>query len=83
MKQLMTLGQIAELLDKGYGELTADSYEELKSNGDNLVTSSFSLLFDEEKDFIAEDFLIRPWGSTDWIEPTVDIYDEFMKEQDK
>lgn len=66
--QLMSHRQLAEWLAKGYGELRLGK----------LVSDSSSYYLDEEDDPVKEekDYLIRRWGSDEWILPTVDVYRE-------
>lgn len=70
-KKRMTNKQLTEWLAKGNGEYSRDSYERAyveyfyyKSKRDNEVDS---------------DIKICPWGSEEWVEPTVDIYERDCK----
>lgn len=72
-KQRMTNRQLAEWLAKGNGEY---SYTYMKG-----VFSKFSYNKDEENLYIDADTYIRPWDSTEWIEPTVDIYERDCKKE--
>lgn len=74
-KKLMTNGQLSELLQKGYGTWLFK---------DNLgyAHAGYSYSFDKEDDSVTDKW-IRPWGSKEWIEPTVDIYKEFMNRKEK
>lgn len=74
-KKLMTNGQLSELLQKGYGTWFFK---------DNLgyAHAGYSYSFDKEDNSVTDKW-IRPWGSKEWIEPTVDIYEEFMNSKEK
>ncbi len=78
-KKLMTCRQLAELLAKGYGQTTY-----FYSDGTaRLVGSSFEYEKDNEEDSISVMRKIRPWGSDEWLEPTVDIYEEYISKWNK
>lgn len=70
-KELMTNGQLSELIQKGYGTWSDRSPLEYAHAG-------LSLSFASEEDKVASDKWIRAWGSKDWIKPTVDIYEEYI-----
>ena len=74
-KKLMTNGQLGELLQKGYG-----TWSDKGTLG--YAHSGYSFSFDKEDDAVTDKW-IRPWGSKEWIEPTVDIYEEFMNNKEK
>jgi len=65
----MTNRQLAEWLAKGNGE---HSYGEGK---DDPAFTYWSYDQEEMNLPIEEEVVIRPWGSDEWIEPTVDIYE--------
>ncbi len=68
-KRPMTCRQLAELMAKGYGELM-DKY---------TLFVGTHLKYDVNRGCIAKDnVLIRAWGSDEWIEPTVDVYEEYI-----
>lgn len=73
-KKLMTNRQLAELMAKGYGEL--------RYRHNLLVKTHFRYDINNE-DKPKNDVVIRPWGSDEWLEPTVDIYEEFMNSKEK
>lgn len=73
-KKLMTYRQLAELMAKGYGEFR------LRHN--LLVKTHFKYDINNE-DKPKNDVLIRPRGSDEWLDPTVDIYEEFMNRKEK
>ena len=73
-KKLMTNRQLAELLAKGYGEL--------RYRHNLLVKTHFRYDINNE-DKPKNDVVIRPWGSDEWLEPTVDVYEEFMNSKEK
>lgn len=78
-KKPMTFRQLAELLAKGYGQTTY-----FYSDGTaRLVGSSFEYEKDNEEDSVSVMRKIRPWGSDEWLDPTVDIYEEFMNRKEK
>lgn len=72
-KTLMTERQLAEWLASGFGE---QMYE-----GENLSSHNryYDLRF--ENSSVSDNVLIRPWGSDEWVEPTVDIYERDCKEK--
>lgn len=70
-KKLMTKRQLAELLAKGYGEWSF--------NDTGLyIYAGFEYKPHEDDDELNKDVFIRPWGSNEWLEPTVDIYEEYV-----
>lgn len=73
-KKLMTYRQLAELMAKGYGEF--------RLRHSLLVKTHFKYDINNE-DKPKNDVLIRPWGSDEWLDPTVDIYEEFMNSKEK
>lgn len=73
---LMTYRQLAEWLAKGNGQyrprITTDmsySYMTYNFTGDDAE--------------IPEDYVIRKWGSDEWIEPTVDVYDDAFRTKEE
>lgn len=73
-KKLMSYRQLAELMAKGYGQ---NAY--LYTDGTlSIVDDSFEYQRDREDDSVHEDRKIRAWGSKEWIEPTVDVYEEYV-----
>lgn len=69
----MTNRQLAEWLAKGNGE---HSYGE----GKNDPAFTYWSYDAEEMNLpVEEEVVIRPWGSDEWIEPTVDIYNRDCK----
>lgn len=70
-KQRMTNIQLMEWLSKGKGLILIQ---------DKMGISSSLLCYkDELNNEVAENILIRPWDSDEWIEPTVDIYERDCK----
>ena len=69
-KKLMTYGQLSELMQKGYGVWHEKGPLRYAHSGNSFAFS--------EENMLAFNALIRPWGSKDWIEPTVDIYEEYI-----
>lgn len=63
----MTNRQLAEWLAKGNGEQTKSNFRYTF-----ILHEYYKGNEDEEVD---EGYLIRPFGQTEWIEPTVDIYE--------
>lgn len=65
-KQRMTNRQYAEWLAKGNGESTTS----------RLHCAYTCYEYEKGKDemFVPDDYVIRPWDSDEWIEPTLDIY---------
>lgn len=74
-KKLMTNRQLSELLQKGYGTW-------IDQNALSFVHAGYSYALSKENDIVTDKW-IRPWGSDEWIEPTVDIYEEFMNRKEK
>ena len=68
---LMTNRQLAEWVGKGNGEWSA-----VMLGG---TRSDFGYIKGKEDLEVNSDFLIRPWGSDEWVEPTVDIYERDCK----
>lgn len=73
-KQRMTYRQLAEWCAKCNGEYTHCSY-------DNSYTG-FAYKKGTENDELTEGYFIRPWNSSDWIVPTVDIYEKDCQHTD-
>lgn len=73
-KKLMTNRQLAELLAKGYGQ---------REGGSKIISTTFSYEKGDEDDPVSVMRKIRPWGSNEWLDPTVDIYEEFMNSKEK
>lgn len=69
-KQRMTRGQLMEWLSKGFG---------LMKYRVGLCYIATGCLEKDLNEECAEDILIRPWDSDEWIEPTVDIYERDCK----
>jgi len=65
----MTKRQLAEWLAKGFGECAFNM----------VVCFQWDYDMGEENTLVNKDVLIRPWGSDDWVEPTVDIYERDCK----
>ena len=63
----MTNQQLSEWLAKGHGQA--------KFSDSRVIFSGFSFDEGEEDEAVNEDFLIRPWGTDEWIKPTVEIYE--------
>ena len=62
----MTNRQLAEWLARGFGSW--------KTRRSPTVYMDISYPIFEENTPVSDSFHIRPWGSDEWIEPTVDIY---------
>lgn len=73
--RFMTNRQLSELLQKGYGTW-------IDQNALSFVHAGYSYALSKENDIVTDKW-IRPWGSDEWIEPTVDIYEEFMNRKEK
>lgn len=72
--RFMTNGQLSELLQKGYGTWTWSDKSII-----SYAHAGYSYSFDKEDDVVTDKW-IRPWGSKEWIEPTVDIYDDYISQ---
>ncbi len=68
-KKLMTCRQLAELMTKGYGEF--------RYKHNFFVKTHFKYDINNENK-TKDDVLIRAFGSDEWIEPTVDVYEEYI-----
>ena len=69
--KLMTYKQLAEWLARGNGQARLpDGY---------FIYSNLDYNADWELDPVKA--LIRPWGSNEWIKPTVDIYERDCKHE--
>lgn len=69
--QRMTNRQFAEWCGKGNGQF--------KRKGGGFIFFYCSYTENEENGPVSQEILIRPWGSDDWVEPTVDIYERDCK----
>ncbi len=78
-KKLMTCRQLAELLAKGYGECIAFYYDGTSS----LICIKYDYFQNDEENTVMKEMRIRPWGSDEWLEPTVDIYEEYISKWNK
>lgn len=67
----MTNRQLAEWVGKGNGEWSAVMLAGTHSD--------FGYIKGKEDTPVELDLLIRPWGSDDWVEPIVDIYNRDCK----
>ena len=67
----MTNRQLAEWLSRGFGSW--------KTKRSPTVYMDISYPIFEENTPVSDSFHIRPWGSDDWVEPTVDIYERDCK----
>ena len=67
----MTNRQLAEWLARGFGSW--------KTRRSPTVYMDISYPIFEENTPVSDSFHIRPWGSDDWVEPTVDIYERDCK----
>lgn len=74
-RKLMTYGQLSELMQKGYGVWHEKGPLRYARSGNSFAFG--------EENMLAINALIRPWGSKDWIEPTVDIYEEYISKWNK
>lgn len=70
-KKRMTNRQIAEWLARGNGEYSRDAC--------TRAHAEYSYYKSERNNEVDSDMKIRPWGSEEWIEPTVDIYERDCK----
>ena len=69
----MTEIQLAEWCAKGCG-----LWKHSPSNSGTVYHTYW--VIEEKKDcFVGDNIVIRPWGSDDWVEPTVDIYERDCK----
>ena len=73
-KNLMSNRQVSELLAKRYGECTFLYDDETISR----IGTSLSYAKGNEDLPVHTNLRIRPWGSDEWLEPTVDIYEEYV-----
>lgn len=71
--RLMTHRQLAEVLAKGYGEC-AFIYDG-KAKGSIAFGYNYSAPY--ENTAVAEELMVRAWGSDVWCRPTVGIYESF------
>ena len=67
----MTNRQLAEWLSRGFGSW--------KTRRNPTVYMDISYPIFEENTPVSDSLHIRPWGSDDWVEPTVDIYERDCK----
>lgn len=71
----MNYRQLAEWLAKGYGQIQ-DPYENVFYT--QLEYPSFA-----DNEFVYQGYLIRSWGSSEWTEPTNNIYERDCKTNSK
>ena len=71
-KSFMTNEQLAELLVKGYGVVRFGKNGYVMS-GHVYTESSKNRTIQE-----SEHIMIRPWGSDEWVKPTVDVYEKYF-----
>lgn len=76
--ELMTERQLAELLAKGYGEVAQTP----DASSFTTVTVSYKYALVEGDYRVDESIKFRAWGSDDWIRPTVDVYEGFVRKED-
>lgn len=62
----MTNQQLAEWLAKGHGPA--------KYRGSRAMFADLTFYEGEENEVVNEDLFIRPWGTDEWIKPTVEVY---------
>ena len=72
-KKPMTYRQLAELMAKGYGE----NLFVYRDGSPSVIETTFDYLSGENNP-VSDRRMIRAWGSDEWIEPTVDIYEEYI-----
>lgn len=70
-KKRMTNRQIAEWLARGKGEYSRDDCDS--------AYAEYSYYKSERNNEVDSGMKIRSWGSEEWIEPTVDIYERDCK----
>lgn len=70
-KKRMTNRQLAEWLAKGNGQYTTDTYDRICDN--------YCYYNGENDNEVDRSITVRSWGSEEWIEPTVDIYERDCK----
>ena len=66
----MTNQQLAEWLAKGNGQYRFR---------DESAEGSFWTVYEDEEDLAVDDIFIRPWGTDEWVKPTVEIYERDCK----
>ena len=70
-RENMTNRQLAEWCARGFGQFGS---KDCNCHYNEFVTNRTT-----EDEPVESDILIRPWGSDEWIEPTVDIYERDCK----
>ena len=70
-KKRMTYRQLSEWLAKGNGQYTTDNYVR--------IYVGYGYHRGKENNEVDRCVIIRPWGSEEWVEPTVDIYERDCK----
>ena len=63
---LMTNQQLGEWLAKGHGQA--------KTRDSEAMFSVLAFYEGEENEVVIDSLLIRPWGTDEWVKPTVGIY---------
>ena len=68
----MTYRELAEWLAKGFGQV---SYTD-RSIATKVCVETYNSYFEDfDNTEVPNDYKIRYWGSDEWIEPTVDVYE--------
>lgn len=71
----MTNRQLAQILNWGYGEI--------KSRSESYTYPFYDYDEETENELVDNAFVIRPWNSTEWREPTKSIYDDYIRRLDR
>lgn len=75
---LMTNRQLSEWLARGNGHM-AFANKKGQINPLEFIFTYYDIREKEGDKFVSQDICIRPWGSHDWIVPTVEIYERDCK----
>lgn len=67
----MTNKQLAEWLARGNGQVDRWEYTHIHAD--------YGFLKGEDDDEVPDDVKVRPWGSEEWIVPTLEIYERDCK----
>lgn len=76
-REPMTNSQLAEWCAKGCGQ-----WKHNPSNS-GTVYHTYWVIEGKENCFVEDNIVIRPWGTHEWIKPTLGIYEKSVEEKKK
>jgi len=75
--KLMTNRQLAEWCAKGCGQ-----WKHSPSNS-GTIYHTYWVIESKESCFVEDNIVIRPWGTYEWVKPTLKIYEKSIEERKK